>query len=444
MAAVDAVAPEPTDVLVERAGAAVARAAMSMLGGTYGRRVLVIAGAGNNGADGRVAARLLGRRGVRVAVLSTDSLPAELPASDLVIDAAFGTGFRGTWSPPDPGAPVLAVDLPSGVDGSTGAAAGSPWRARRTVTFGAHKSGLCFAAGAELSGEVEVHSLGLDCSGTDAWLVDDDDVARDWPRRAAGAHKWNQAVWVIGGSPGMTGAPALASTAAFRSGAGYVRISVPGSGVVAGAPVEAVIAPLPMVGWDSVVLDGMGRFRSLVIGPGLGRSDAARDAVVRLTHRSTVPMVLDGDALWALASTSGPLASAAPILITPHDGEYTQLCGHPPGEDRIAAARHLARERNVVALLKGPTTVVATPAGHVSLIMSGDERLATAGSGDVLSGVIGALVAGGLDIARAAACAAHVHGLAGRSCPPVGTIAGDVARAVPVVVARMLSGGDGT
>ena len=441
MADVDARAPESTDVLVGRAGSAVAAVARSMLGGTYGRHVVVVAGKGNNGADGRVAAGLLRRRGVRVTELSTDALPGRLPSSDLVIDAAFGTGFRGSWSPPAPHAPVLAVDLPSGVDGSSGVASGAPWRADRTVTFGAFKPGLCFADGRELAGAVEVHEIGLDCSAADIWLVEDSDVSGGWPRRRTHAHKWNQAVWVIGGSPGMTGAPALAASAAMRSGAGYVRLSVPGASVStvgATGPREAVTEPLPMVGWDVAVLERLGRFGSLVLGPGLGRSDAARSAVLALVGRSTVPIVLDGDALWALASVSGPVASAAPVVITPHDGEYTQLCGHPPGQDRIAAARQLARERNVVVLLKGPTTVVATAAGEVTLVMSGDQRLATAGTGDVLSGVIGALVAGGLDLARAAALGAQVHGLAGCRGPVIGTVASDVVTAIPAVLGRLV------
>lgn len=440
MAVVDADAPEPTAVLVQRAGAAVAASARAMLGGTYGRHVVVVVGRGNNGADGRIAASLLRGRGVRVSVLEAGLLPVRLPTSDLLIDAAFGTGFRGIWSPPAANAPVLAVDLPSGVDGVSGLASGAPWRAERTVTFGALKPGLCFAAGRDLAGVVELHGLGLDCSGTDAWLVDDSDAATGWPRRGTAANKWDQAVWVIGGSPGMTGAPGLASTSALRSGAGYVRISVPGSErslTVTGAPVEAVAEPLPMVGWDAAVLDGLGRFGALVIGPGLGRSEAARRAVLSLAANATVPMVLDGDALWALASVSGPVEGTAPVVMSPHDGEYTQLCGHPPGEDRIAAARLLAGQRNVVAVLKGPTTIVATPTGQVSMVMSGDQRLATAGTGDVLSGMIGALAAGGLDLAVAAGLAAHVHGLAGRAGPVIGTVASDVAAAIPRVLEHM-------
>ncbi len=165
MGAIDAAAPEPVEVLIGRAGAAVARHAVAMLGGCYGRRVVVVAGKGNNGNDGRDAARRLELRGVRVRVIDAADAPARLPAADLVIDAAYGTGFHGSYEPPDPGgAPVLAVDIPSGVDGLTGAVAGGAVRADRTVTFAALKPGLLFHPGRALAGEVVVADIGLDVS----------------------------------------------------------------------------------------------------------------------------------------------------------------------------------------------------------------------------------------------------------------------------------------
>ncbi|MEA3019881.1 MAG: ADP-dependent NAD(P)H-hydrate dehydratase / NAD(P)H-hydrate epimerase, partial [Actinomycetota bacterium] len=194
MRAVDAAAPEPVEVLIGRAGAAVARAAIDMLDGAYGRRVVVIAGPGNNGADGRDAARRLEARGVRVTVLDAKDVPASLPRSDLVIDAAYGTGFHaptakigasGTWTPPDVvDVPVLAVDIPSGVDGLTGRAEGHVLWADRTVTFAALKPGLLFADGADRAGEIDVVDIGLDVSSARAHVVTGDDV-RDWlPERA--------------------------------------------------------------------------------------------------------------------------------------------------------------------------------------------------------------------------------------------------------------------
>ena len=165
MGAIDAAAPEPVEVLIGRAGAAVARAVVDLLGGTYGRRVVVLAGKGNNGNDGRDAARRLRRRGMRVHVLDAADLPEVLPACDLVIDAAYGTGFRGEWTPPTAPAPVLAVDIPSGVDGLTGQMPGGALTAARTVTFAALKPGLLLRPGADRAGQVDVADIGLDVSG---------------------------------------------------------------------------------------------------------------------------------------------------------------------------------------------------------------------------------------------------------------------------------------
>ncbi|MGH9164084.1 MAG: NAD(P)H-hydrate epimerase, partial [Acidimicrobiales bacterium] len=220
----------PTDVLVDRAGAAVARYALHLLGGGYGRRVVVVAGKGNNGADGRSAAARLRRRGARVLVLDAADAPARLPASDLVIDAAYGTGFRGHYVAPDPGgAPVLAVDIPSGVDGLTGEADEGAVRASATLTLAALKPGLLLGGGARLAGQVEVADIGLDIGVVFAHLVEDADVAAALPVRDRLAHKWQSAVLVVAGSPGMMGAPMLVAGAALRAGAGYALVGVPGA-----------------------------------------------------------------------------------------------------------------------------------------------------------------------------------------------------------------------
>src|SRR6478609_545714 len=213
MAAIDAAAPEPVDVLVARAGAAVARCALRMLGGGYGRVVNVIAGGGNNGGDGRVAGERLTERGVAVRIFDARSCPATLPPCDLVIDAAYGTGYRigddtrQPWSPPDIGAAVvLAVDIPSGVDALTGAAPATVLAATRTVTFAALKPGLLFGPGKGLAGDVQVVDIGLDTSRATAHLVTAADVRGWWRPRPADAHKWSRAVRMIAGSRGMTGA----------------------------------------------------------------------------------------------------------------------------------------------------------------------------------------------------------------------------------------------
>lgn len=429
--AVDAASPDPVAVLIGRAGAAVAAEAVDLLGGTYGRRVVVVAGKGNNGADGREAARLLRRRGARVEVIEAADAPEVLPGSDLVVDAAFGTGFRGRWDAPSPaGAPVLAVDIPSGVDARTGAAGDATMAAVRTVTFQALKPGHLFGAGAEKAGEIVVADIGLDVSSSPTWLVEDADVVL--PDRPREAHKWQAAVWVVAGSPGMTGAATLAARAAQRAGAGYVRLSVPGGSPGAGAPVEAVGVPLPASGWAADVLEGLHRFRSAVVGPGLGRGSDGD--VRRLVAAATVPLVVDGDGLTALGAR--PTVPSTTVL-TPHDGEFERLAGAAPGADRVDAARSLSATTGGIVLLKGSTTVVAEPGGRVLLSATGDARLASAGTGDVLSGVIGALLAGGVAPFEAAAWGAHLHGLAARLGPARGLVAGDVVDRLPEVLAAV-------
>ena len=219
MAAIDAAAPEPVEVLIGRAGAALARAAAEMRGGTYGHRVVLPAGKGHDGNDGA---------------------PRTLPSADLVIDAAYGTGFRGSWRAPETDAPVLAVDIPSGVDGLTGVASERVLAAERTVTFAALKPGLLLGAGRELAGEIEVVDIGLDVSEASAWLVTDDDVTAVLPPRSSDAHKWKAAVWIAAGSPGMTGAAHLSARGAQRAGAGYVRLGTPGVDHDARAPEKVV------------------------------------------------------------------------------------------------------------------------------------------------------------------------------------------------------------
>ncbi|MEO5837765.1 MAG: NAD(P)H-hydrate dehydratase [Acidimicrobiales bacterium] len=444
MAAIDAAATEPVEVLIERAGAAVARQAIALLGGVYGRSVAVVEGAGNNGNDGRVAARRLRSRGARVIEIAATAAPAQLPEVDLVIDAAYGTGLKRPYdAPARVGAPlVLAVDIPSGVDGATGEVRGTPMPADLTVTFAALKPGLLFQPARALCGEIVIADIGLDVSRAQAHLVAVGDVVAALPPRDPTTHKWRRATWVIGGSPGMTGAPQLAAMGAARAGAGYIRISVPGDAHAVGlTPIEAVQVS---VGLDLVIdPDEVGRVQSMIIGPGLGRSPALTEAVCRCVATLDVALVVDGDALVALGARVGEIVRprARPTVLTPHDGEYRALMGFAPGADRIDAARALARESGAVVLLKGPTTVVADEHGAALVVLGGDARLATAGTGDVLSGIIGALLAQGVDALAAAGVGAYLHGAAAMSCPPFGMIAGDVAHALPAVLSRLL--GDG-
>jgi len=437
MKAVDRAAPVPEEVLVDRAGAAVARAALAMMGGGYGRRVVVVAGKGNNGADGQVAAECLRRRGVRVAVIDSADQPDRLPPSDLVIDAAFGTGFRGDYSAPDPaGAPVLAVDIPSAIDGLTGEAVDGAVRATATVTFAALKPGLLLGAGFEHAGAVSVADIGLDVSRSTIGLVERPDVGGWMPDRPRESHKWKSAIWLVAGSPGMTGAADMSARAAMRSGAGIVRLGIPGQPPGPRFP-EVIGCPLPAEGWDSDVAADLDRTKAVVLGPGLGRSDATAAAVRRLLAVAQVPVVVDADALFALGSLDDPIRflrnRPGPTVLTPHDGEFSRLVGCPPGPRRISAVRHLAFTTGATVLLKGSTTIVADPTGDVLLTTAGDARLATAGSGDVLAGVIGALLAQGLDAPRAAAGGAFVHGAAAGLGWRRGLVAGDLLDLLPAV-----------
>ena len=444
---------------IERAGWAVAERARRMLGGTYGRRVLVVAGPGNNGADGRVAARVLGEWGVRCVVL--DALGFDSPSLaavertgrlDLVIDAAFGIGFRADgraeWSPPRVSAPVLAVDVPSGVNGLDGSVHGDPWPASVTVTFGALKPGLLFRPGAGLCGDIDVVDAGLAAhlaaQPIDTRVIEDDDVRSGWPRRGADAHKWRSGLFVVAGSNGMAGAARLACDGALHAGAGIVHLVTPGGVSDRQLPTEVVRRSSSTLGWADDVLAMLAErrgFGAVVVGPGLGRDDAVAAGVRRLVSEADLPMVVDGDGSWALSwGSESPSVligrRRAATVLTPHDGEFTSLHGSPPGTDRILAARRLASSTGAVVLLKGPTTVVADPSGRCAVVRAGDDRLATAGSGDVLAGIVGAAIAAGAPAFQAAALSAHVHGMAGRRGHRIGLVAGDL----PALVAEVLSG----
>jgi NAD(P)H-hydrate epimerase len=336
----------------------------------------------------------------------------------------------------------LAVDIPSGVNGDTGEGSGDPMKASRTVTMAALKVGLLQGDGRKLAGRVEVAEIGIPVAQPTCALIEDRDVGELLPRRGSSAHKWSSAICVVAGSPGMEGAAALVARGASHAGAGMVRLAVPEAPSVEPAPssanwpLEAVRVPLEKKRWADEVTPLLKRCRALVIGPGLGRSDRTRREVLRLVEAAEVPVVADADALFALG---GPgeirrLTKGAEraIVLTPHDGEYKTLLGEAPGKDRLTAARRLADKTGAVVLLKGPLTVVASPGDRgdampqTLLVSAGSARLATAGTGDVLSGVIGAFLARGLAPGLAAALAAHVHGRAADSGPAEGLVAGDL------------------
>jgi NAD(P)H-hydrate epimerase len=431
----------------------------------YGKRVVVLAGKGNNGSDGRRAAPHLERLGARCQIVDVgfetdiDRGPVRVVADpDLIIDACFGTGLRGRFDSTElplaaGDTPVLAVDIPSGVDGLTGELRGHPLCATATVTFAAAKPGLLLDPGRRHAGEISVADIGLDCSRATIWHLNRSDVVTRWPRRELDAHKWQQAVYVVGGSPGLTGAPSLCASAALRSGAGYVACSVPpavdgsaaaeqgerGTGTARSpGPIEAVSYPVGPA-WSGPVVDRLDRFGAAVIGPGLTIDDPAE--LGHYLDATSTPTVLDAGAIDGLAGvlSTDPRALAradGPLhVLTPHEGEFERLVGERPGPDRIAATVDAARRFGAVVLLKGSTTVVADPDGRVLLSTSGDRRLATAGTGDVLAGVIAAGLAGGLEPFLAAGVGAELHGSAGIRGYRVGMTAGDL----PSQIAELLS-----
>jgi hydroxyethylthiazole kinase-like uncharacterized protein yjeF len=436
--------------LVERAGIAVGHAALDLLGGGYGRRVVVVVGKGSNGADGRVAAAFLARRGARVSLVDAAEAPATLPGCELVIDGAYGTGFKGSYDAPGlpPDAGVLAIDLPSGVDADTGAAPGAPFPARLTVTFAAYKPGLLQGAGANLSGQVRLVDIGIPLAPSRAGLVEDVDIDAWLPLRPRQSHKWTTALGIVAGSVGMEGSAILCTRGALGAGAGMIRLGSPGN-PSAPWPTEAVRMSLESSHWAGPALSASEKCRAMVVGPGLGTDEATQAEIREVITGSPHPLVVDADGLTALAALGAPPAIRQflagrdqPTILTPHDGEFARLAGSPPGDDRLAAARHLATELGVIVLLKGPLTAVASPAGPASegepdmlLSSAGVPALATAGTGDVLSGVIGAFLARGVPAHRAAALGAHVHGRAAAHGRPEGLVAGDL----PDLVAARLN-----
>jgi NAD(P)H-hydrate epimerase len=244
------------------------------------------------------------------------------------------------------------------------------------------------------------------------------DVGCWLPQRAFDAHKWKTAVFTLAGSPGMMGAANLCASAAMRSGAGMVHAASPGIASDRTTPIEVVRKALPVLGWSADVLQEVNgdnaRFKSMVVGPGLGRDEGTVLEARKVIASASVPIVIDGDGLFAVAwggdgARDIVRARGAGTVLTPHDGEYTNLLGYPPSHDRIASARRLSTDTNCVCLLKGPTTVVAEPSGQVLVVANGDRRLATAGTGDVLAGIIGSLLAQGMHPFRAAASAAFLH-----------------------------------
>ena len=420
--------------LMERAGSAVAYEAMRVY--PYARRFAVVCGEGSNGGDGRIAARVLRDAG-REAV-ETDAVEG----CDVVIDALFGTGFHGSPRTDAAamidringcGLPVVSVDLPSGVDASTGEVSGVAVNAALTVTFHASKVGLHVAPGRFHAGEIVVADIGLLPVQTEVRRATPV-LLQQVPIRGARDSKFTSgSVLVVGGAPGTTGAPVLAAMAALRSDAGYVTIAVPRE-CLAAVEVLALEPVKRAFDWDDAeetIMAEAGRADAVAIGPGLGRSPEVHALVARLLERLEVPVVVDADALFGLA----PVARSHSTVLTPHAGEIARLLDCDSAwvdAHRLEAARACAERHGAVVLLKGAGTIVQAPTGGPVVCDTGPPSLATAGTGDVQTGVVAAFLAKGLDAVTAATAAATVHGLAAAVSPyQAGLVASDVIAELP-------------
>ncbi|MEX2274288.1 MAG: NAD(P)H-hydrate dehydratase [Actinomycetota bacterium] len=473
--------------LMERAGSALARGALDLAGGAYGRRAVAVCGIGNNGGDGFVAARHLARAGMRVTAAYPETAEGfsdetsqqmlrlqdtiariepwsartlrDLDRADVVVDALFGTGFHGVprgvhaemiEAVNDRAAPVVAADMPSGVDGASGAVDGVAVRAEVTVAFGAEKVGTVLLPGAEYAGFVEIADIGFSAEmvPSDLAIVEREDLAGLLPVRGPEANKRSSGVvLVIAGSRDMTGAPQLVARAAARTGAGLVQVAAPESALPAiqAGLTEATFLGLPETeigtvapGALDVLKERIGASDAIVLGPGVGRHPDTSSVVRDLVRSHDVPIVVDADALNAFEGRAGGLASrAAQIVITPHAGEAERLLGIPAAEidaHRIRFARDLAGRAGAVTLLKGKPTVIASSSDTAMIVDTGTPALATAGTGDVLSGMIGGLLARGVGSLDAACAAAFIHGIAGRIASEdlgEGVTADDVLEALP-------------
>ncbi len=481
----------PGVVLMENAGRGTAQVALSMLGDPRQKLVQIFCGSGNNGGDGYVVARHLINHGARVEtfILSqrekikgdaftnltilekmghvpvyldrVPERPAVLP--DLMIDAILGTGVTGALQGlyaqiveymNSLAAPILAVDLPTGVNADTGAFDGPAIKAARTATMAFLKRGLLFSPGREHAGQIEIVDIGMPSSVSAAhspnvFYLEKEDVVSWLPKRSPAAHK-NQCgtVAVIAGSRGFTGAAVLAAEATLRTGAGLVYLCIPSSlnAIFEAKSTEVITWPFDDadMGYlhsdnSSEILSRIQAQKVVTLGPGLGQHNKTVELVHHLLQKLDKPLVLDADGLNACASNPELIRSyPSELVMTPHPGELSRLIGKSPKEitaDPIEVARGISQAWKKVVVLKGGPTVVALPDGRVFINSTGNAGMATGGSGDVLTGVIAGLLAQGLSAEQAASAGVYIHGLAGdlacASRGEMGMIAGDILHEVP-------------
>ena len=432
--------PDTVPELMERAGGAVAEEALRRW--PDARAFTCVCGGGANGGDGRIAAGLLRAARRNVLVVDARADESELGRPDVIVDALFGTGFTGEPRPAASaliesmnaaGVPILAVDLPSGVDASTGEIEGAAVRAAASVTFHGQKVGVAVGPGRFYAGDVVVADIGLAPGETEHRLVSAD-VLGLVPAKRPEDNKYSAgSVLVVGGAPGTTGAACLAAEAAFRADAGYVTVAAPAASlpVIEGRLLEAVKRPL------ADVFDAAERASALAIGPGLGRDSETRRLVKRLLEEIDLPAVVDADALLGLE----PFRRQAETVLTPHSGELGRLLDRDSAwisAHRLAAARRAVERFRCVVLLKGADTIVAAPGEGPLVCGLAPPSLATAGSGDVLTGVTASFLAKGMGARLAAAAGATACAVAASLLPSRGVVASDVIAKLPEVL-----GGDG-
>jgi len=460
----------PDGAVMQRAATGLATVCVRLLGRVYGRRVALLVGTGNNGGDALFAGAALAGRGAQVSAVLLDPGRAHdaglaalrraggrvlgagesratevIGRADLVLDGMLGIGGRGglrqdaaelARAAADGAGIPVAVDVPSGVDASTGAVDGDAFAALHTVTFGAVKPGLVVGEGRGLAGQVHLIDIGLGpfLPAATAFQLCDADVAARLDPPSSDDDKYSQGVvGIVAGSSTYPGAAVLCTGAALRTRPGLVRY--------AGTAAEGVRAAWP----EAIVTEGRpsdaGRVQTWVVGPGMGTDDDARQVLTEVLA-TELPVVVDADALTLLAKEPALVRDRrGPTVLTPHDREFARF-GAEVGTDRVGAARRLAADLGAVVLLKGDATVVADPGGTAFVNGTGTPWLATAGTGDVLSGITGALLATGLDAAEAAAVGAHLHGRAGQLAAARGPlIAGDLVRRLPDAVGRLTGAG---
>ena len=489
----------PGLLLMENAGGAVARLIRSVLGDLTGKHIIVVCGKGNNGGDGFVVARHLSNAGAKLSVLLTSS-PGELKGDALtnftvlkkiagrtaspitlqrfsknafrqwhgidgIVDAIFGTGFTGKIKQPlfrvvewinEQKVPVFSVDVPSGLNATTGVVENEAVRARYTVTFGLRKSGLLLNSGREFSGDVVVADIGIPKSVTESktlsrtFLVGSVDVNMGLPRRPPTAHKYSVGkVFVVAGSKGLTGAAALCAISALRAGAGAVLLGTP-EGIyptMMRKLTEVMVMPLPSTDDGALSEKSFEILRPkldwadvVVVGPGLSRNTQTQTVILRILKEYSGRLLLDADGLNAVATAGldSLKKSNAEVILTPHSGEFGNLVKKTSAEvdrNRIESPRTLAKQIRKTVILKGAPSITATADGTAYVNFTGNPGMATIGSGDVLAGIIAGLWAQGCPSDVAAYCGVYLHGLAGdlakKEFGERSLIAGDIVKCLP-------------